>query len=319
LFFGFLVFGVHTMRKKTEKKTTSNVVFAIVGYMTCSALMLLVNKITIQNVPAPSLVLGAQLASTALVVWMFGLCGIIEVDPLEWSKLRAFSLVAMIFLATIFTNLMILKYSHVETFIVFRASTPLLISVLDWVFLGRELPARRSWLCLSGLLVGAYIYVQWDDSFHPTGYMWIALWYTVFTVDQVYIKHVCNNVKMKSNWGFVFYSNVLPSFPLFLMTVSQQESANVKWTQFGIAILVVSCLLGISMSYFAFLARSSVSATSFTIIGNVCKILTVIMNQLIWDLHANFIGVCSLLFCLFCAYFYRQAPMRKKQSSQNKP
>merc|ERR1719189_3122773 len=95
------------------------------------------------------------------------------------------------------------------------------------------------------------------------------------------------------------------------MSIAGQEAAVVEWTQFGIAILLVSCLLGIAMSYFAYLARSSVSATYFTIIGNVCKILTVIMNQLIWELHANFVGVCSLLFCLACAYLYRQAPMRK--------
>jgi len=303
------------MKKPSNKKHASGIVFAVLGYMTCSACMLLVNKITVRNVPAPSLVLGAQLASTALVVWMSGLCGIIEVDALEMGKLRAFLLVAMIFLATIFTNLMILNYSHVETFIVFRASTPLIISIFDWVFLGRELPSKRSWLCLSGLLLGAFIYVKWDDSFHPKGYMWIALWYTVFTVDQIYIKHVCNKVKMKSNWGFVFYSNFIPSFPLFFMSIAGQEATAVEWTQFGMAILLVSCFLGIAMSYFAFLARSSVSATYFTIIGNVCKILTVIMNQLIWDLHANFIGVCALLFCLACAYFYRQAPMRKELST----
>ena len=34
----------------------------------------------------------------------------------------------------------------------------------------------------------------------------------------------------------------------------------------------VSCVLGVAMSYFAFLARSSVSATMFTVIGNVCKV-----------------------------------------------
>merc|ERR1719229_33190 len=140
--------------KKLPKKATPKtfeVIVAIIGYMTCSALMLLVNKITVRNVPAPSLVLGFQLASTAFVVWSLGLCGIIEVDALEWKKFTSFFFVAMIFLATIFTNIKILSYSHVETFIVFRASTPLIISVCDWSFLGRELPSARSFLCLLGL------------------------------------------------------------------------------------------------------------------------------------------------------------------------
>ena len=38
----------------------------------------------------------------------------------------------------------VLQYSNVDTFIVFRASTPLLISVADYLFLGRELPSLRS-------------------------------------------------------------------------------------------------------------------------------------------------------------------------------
>ena len=32
----------------------------------------------------------------------------------------------------------------------------------------------------------------------------------------------------------------------------------------------------------------------------------------IWDLHANSTGVMALLFCLACAYFYEQAPLRKE-------
>ena len=38
--------------------------------------------------------------------------------------------------------------------------------------------------------------------------------------------------------------------------------------------LGVSCAIGVAMSYFAFLCRAAVSATSFTVIGNVCKILS---------------------------------------------
>ena len=41
----------------------------------------------------------------------------------------------------------------------------------------------------------------------------------------------------------------------------------------GLSRVQASCVLGVSMSYFAFLARSAVSATYFTVIGNVCKVL----------------------------------------------
>jgi len=276
--------------------------------------MLLSNKLAVNFLPAPSFVLWSQLAMTALGVWLFGLMDIIVVDGLEWGKANSFSLVALIFLATIFTNIKCLQYSNVETFIVFRASTPLFISICDYLFLNRHLPNVRSTFCLLGLLGGAAVYVMWDHAFQVRGYMWVGIWYFMFTVDQIYIKHVCNKVKMKSNWGRVYYTNLIASVPLLFMTAWNREVINVEWTSAGIAALLLSCVLGVAMSYFAFLARSLISATYFTIVGNACKLLTVVINQMIWDKHANKIGVASLMFCLVCAYFYEQAPKRNEQN-----
>lgn len=42
------------------------------------------------------------------------------------------------------------QYVPVDTVICFRASIPLVVSVLDYLMMGRELPKLRSWLALSG-------------------------------------------------------------------------------------------------------------------------------------------------------------------------
>lgn len=83
-----------------------------------------------------------------------------------------------------------------------------------------------------------------------------------------------------------------------------------RWTPESIAALAVSCTLGVAMSYFAFLCRSQVSATYFTVIGNVCKVLTVLINVVIWDKHATPAGLGFLSLCLLAAFFYQQSPMR---------
>ena len=64
------------------------------------------------------------------------------------------------------------------------------------------------------------------------------------------------------------------------------------------------------MSYFAFLCRAQVSATHFTVIGNVCKVLTVLINICIWDKHASSQGVFYLFVCLVAAFFYKPSPLR---------
>lgn len=243
-----------------------------------------------------------------------GSLGIIAVDKLEWNKIQPYIPAVFAFLGTIFCNLKTLQYCNVETFIVFRASTPIAVAIGDYLFLGRELPSYQSLICLIGLIFGVVIYTWTDAGFQINGYFWLSMWYFIFLIDQLYLKHVCQKVKMKSNWGRVYYLNLLSSSPLFFTFIINQELANdgVNWNFASITFLIISCLLGLAMSFFAFSARHAVSATSFTVLGNVCKVNTVIINLLIWDKHANIPGLFALFICLICAYFYKQAPLRSK-------
>ena len=112
----------------------------VVGYATCSSLMLVVNKLAVHFLPAPSFVLLAQVTASWVAVKFAGCVGWIDVDELETQKLLSFLPVAAAFLACIFANIKTLQYANVETFIVFRASTPLVIAVAEWLMMGRELP-----------------------------------------------------------------------------------------------------------------------------------------------------------------------------------
>lgn len=38
------------------------------------------------------------------------------------------------------------------------------------------------------------------QGFELTAYVWLCLWYVFFTFDSVYVKHMCDTVKM-TNWG----------------------------------------------------------------------------------------------------------------------
>ena len=296
------------------------IAFAVAGYATCSSLMLVVNKVAVYHMPSPSFVLLAQLVTSAIAVWVSGVLGFCQVDALEWSKVKAFFPVAVAFLGAIFTNIKTLQYANVETFIVFRASTPIIVSIADYIFLGRELPQARSWMALLGLVFGAGGYVMTDHAYHVSGYFWVCIWYCVFCFDQIYIKHAVDNVKMDSNWGRVYYTNLLAA-TLLLVKGMFEPSDFPPLDQFDVSsslALFLSCALGVGMSYFAFLCRKLVSASSFTVLGNCCKIVTVLINLVIWDHHAGPEGIVCLLFCLGCAYFYKQAPKRAevKRSEQ---
>jgi GDP-mannose transporter len=241
---------------------------------------------------------------------------VVVVDALTWSKVKAFAPVSLTFVTLIFANIKTLQYANVETFIVFRSSTPVLISLCEFFFLGRQLPALHGWLCLLLMVAGAAAYAYTDAAFKLSGYSWVAVWYVVFVFDQIYVKHVVTTVKMDSMWGRVFYSNLL-AVPLLLCTGTLSDEASTlleNWSIPGGLALAASCVAGLSMSYFSWSARAQLSASHFTVIGNICKVLTVTLNVMIWDQHATNAGLLALSVTLGAAFAYSPAPLREGES-----
>jgi solute carrier family 35 protein len=291
-------------------------VMAVGGYMLISSTLLIVNKLAVSFLPLPSTILSAQLGFAALVTWVLGRAGVIEVDALTWETCRKFWLVPAVFLATVFANIKTLQTSNVETFIVFRASAPLALSVLDAVYLGRALPSTRSAACLLGILLSGVAYLAAESAtLRVDSLAWATFWYASFLCNQIYIKHIVETVPM-TTWGRVFYSNLLPLAPLLVINAATGEmremrdsAARALFTQQGLFWLTVSCLLGTLMSFAAFAAREQLTATAFSVVGDACKALSILINVLMWDQHASPTGVVALLACLGFACLYQQAPL----------
>lgn len=173
----------------------------------------------------------------------------------------------------------VLQNSNVETFIVVRSSTPIVVSICEYVFLKRALPNLRGWLCLV-LLFGCTLgYVLSDYAFIPIQtHFWILLWYLAFTVDMIYIKHVINTQPM-SNWGRVYYTNTLAAPPLLVACVCLREHTVLQHLRWGPHVraffsicaftlaphgmqstlaLLLSCAIGLGMSHASYLLRDQV-------------------------------------------------------------
>lgn len=292
-------------------------------YVVMSSSMLVINKLAVTYMPAPSMVLYAQLATSALAAVGLHHAGLVETDALDTEKMKKFYLVAFIFLSTIYANIKTLQYANVETFIVFRSSTPLLVALLDYMFLGRELPNARSFISLAFITSGAVGYVLTDKQFHVQAYMWVAIWFVVFAIDVVYIKYIVETVPMTS-WGRVYYQNLIALAPLTMIGIFTGELQQVLagslidpindspfvWTTVSAVALSASCICGVGMSYSGFRLRKEVSATTFTVVGILCKLGTLVVNAMIWDKHASPTGTIFLLVCMVAGFFYQQSPMR---------
>lgn len=288
-------------------------VVAISSFTACSSTMLVVNKVAITAFPAPNSLLFCQLFVSSLFFWCGSVLRLISLDKIPLHVAKSYLIVSLTFLAALFSNMKILQYANVETFIVFRSSTPILISLLDYLFLGRELPSRKSFLSLLSLLIGAIVYTCTDSHFEVRAYFWVFCWYLVFCFDQIYIKRVVDGTKL-SSWSSSFYTNSFAAIPALLCALSgsERDIARAYLTdRRAVSLVLISCSIGVMMSVSSFHLRSLVSATYFTVIGTICKILSVLINYMMWEKHASPTGLLALAFCIGSASTYTQAPLRQ--------
>ena len=106
---------------------------------------------------------------------------------------------------------------------------------------------------------------------------------------MVWVKQVVDSVSM-STWSRSFYQNALAVPPMLLVSLISGEMAIVLRGgagSFAWGMVAASCVAGVGMSYFSFALRAVISATSFSVIGNVCKVLTILVNMMMWDQHSS--------------------------------
>ncbi|CAN0326281.1 unnamed protein product, partial [Phaeothamnion confervicola] len=140
------------------------------------------------------------------------------------------------------------------------------------------------------------------------------------SLPQTYGKAILSSVRMQSVGGSVMYTNVLSALPMLAITVGSGEAATavgLNWGTKTLALLLLSCIVGTCISYAGWWCRGLVSATSYTVIGVANKMLTIMLNVLVWDKHASPAGLAYLLVCLCGGALYKQAPMRSTKDAES--
>lgn len=293
--------------------TTSSLV---VGYALCSSLLAVINKLAITKFNYPGLLTALQYLTSALGVWILGKFGFLHHDAFTWDTAKKFLPAASVFYLAIFTNTNLLRHANVDTFIVFRSLTPLLVAIADTAFRKQPCPSKLTFVSLLIILGGAVGYVATDSAFTLTAYSWAFAYLVTITTEMVYIKHMVTNLSLNT-WGFVLYNNLLSLMmaPLFWIITGEYgevfaalgSNAGTLFEPSAFIAVSLSCFFGLLISFFGFAARKAISATAFTVTGVVNKFLTVAINVTIWDKHASPFGLVYLLFTIVGGVLYQQS------------
>ncbi|KAL6592381.1 hypothetical protein ACP70R_006605 [Stipagrostis hirtigluma subsp. patula] len=296
----------------------------VIGYALCSSLLSIINKYAVTKFSYPGLLTALQYLTSAGGVWILGKLGLLCHDPFNLETAKKFAPAALVFYLAIFTNTNLLCHANVDTFIVFRSLTPLLVAIADTTFRKQPCPSKFTFISLVVILGGAVGYVMSDSAFNVTAYSWALAYLVTITTEMVYIKHIVTNLGLNT-WGFVLYNNLLSLMlaPIFWFVTGEHksvfaaiESRGEGWFQLDAFVAVaLSCIFGLLISFFGFAARKAVSATAFTVTGVVNKFLTVVINVMIWDKHASPFGLVCLLFTIVGGILYQQSVTTKGSSA----
>lgn len=292
-------------------------ILSIFYYMFCSSVMLVTNKVAVFHMPVPGLVACTQLAMAVGTIQVAKALGCMDVDELDMAKSWAIFPYVTSFIISVYTNMKALEASNVETVIVFRACSPLIVNVLEVLYLNKELPTMRSVCVLLGVLASATGYVLSDGLFHMAGfaaYGWAGAYLLCVSFSMTEGKRLMSNVQFQSHiWGRVLYTNALSLPGLLALAVVAREPFHfrqVEATPQAFFWLALSCVVGLGISWAGWNCRDKTSATQYTLIGLVCKLLTVLLNMLFWDKHASLQGMVWLLVCLGISTLY-ESPFLK--------
>ena len=206
------------------------------------------------------------------------------------------------------------------------------------------------------IFVGALGYTLMDSTFSVTSYGWGAMYVAIFCTEMIYVKDVVSHIKLSNWGLVYYNNGIgtLMSILVVLLTnetgggrgAAAQESSAAEaasqarrallasssggveggvgmgdggdYSPFSLAVtgIVVSCIFGLGISFFGFSVRRKISATAFTVMGCTNKLLTLLVNTLVWDKHASLGGQASLLVCIAGGVLYGE--LSKADAEHNK-
>ncbi|KAE8022358.1 hypothetical protein FH972_008162 [Carpinus fangiana] len=256
------------------------------GYCLSASLLSIINKWAVMKFPYPGALTALQYFTSTAGVLICGWLNFIERDKLDLLTMWRFLPAAIIFYLSLFTNSELLLHANVDTFIVFRSVVPIFVAIGETLFLRQPWPSIRTWISLVTIFEGSVLYVLTDYQFTVMAYSWALAYLELLIMGE--LKKIKHEITYESDW----YS-------------------------FQVVFLVgLSCLFGLSISFFGFSCQRAISATGFTVLGIVNKLLTVVINFLIWDNHSTFVGIMGLLICMLGGVMYQQSTSKKPKDAK---
>jgi len=299
------------------------VMFYVVGHCVSASMLTVANKKALVKFHPPAVAGASENASylwtlvviqficAALVSFVAGGIGLCSVTPLQLRKALAYFPAAAMFMVTIIAGNAVMNFANVNAFLVLRSLVPLPCTLAEtWLYKDSR-PPLLSAIALLVTVGGAVGYGMSIGGIQLQSIAWAVIYLVCMPVDALLIKHSISSLDI-TPWGLVLYNNVLAAIPaLFFAVMFEVPDLQSFWTMVEVlttkearAAVLLSCGLGISISYFQLRTRYFISATAFMVLGVFNKFATVLVNKMSNE-PAEFLTILCVLITISGAIIWQ--------------
>jgi drug/metabolite transporter (DMT)-like permease len=263
---------------------TWRLALAVAMFMTASASMLLINKLCMTAFPLEGTVVLIQMGFATVLLptaffWTlrFG----------SWRDARVWaSTVPFFFSAMLVTNAAAAKHASVGALTVVRNISPLLSLPIEHLMLEKLFIDVHSVLALVLVVVGVVMYVEADVRSDAIGVVLLLINMGIAIIERLLQRRFIAIKPLDlSKTAMMLLNNGVGMLPQVVILLVLQEPA--KYAQVfararpvDYVVLGVSCMLGLAIGWTAINLQQYISATSLMLVGNVSKVLVIVIGIL---------------------------------------
>mmetsp|Transcript_10696 Transcript_10696/g.23802 ORF Transcript_10696/g.23802 Transcript_10696/m.23802 type:complete len:305 (-) Transcript_10696:301-1215(-) len=291
--------------------------------MSCSAGMMIVNKMALRAVGLPITVVMIQMAFTVLFICAspctlhFGSAR----DVLRWA-----CTVPFLFTLMLASSMLALDHASMGAIVVVRNVAPLVTMAVEGFF--GEAVQIDCWTVVSLLYIigGVVLYVSTDISFSPQGMGYMLVNMVASVLERIIQRKLIALTPIDvSKTGMMLINNAV-SLVLMLPVLFYFDEFS-RWyrlrqlSQQSMALLVGSCVTAVAISWAGINAQSYVTATTFMVLTNLNKFVVIGFGMFILNEARTWQAYAGCLIALSGGLWYariRSQPQPSKVSVSDK-
>eukprot|EP00756_Hemistasia_phaeocysticola_P031220 Hpha_TRINITY_DN16339_c3_g4::TRINITY_DN16339_c3_g4_i2::g.59008::m.59008/K15356/VRG4, GONST1; GDP-mannose transporter len=257
-----------------------------------------------RGIGLPSTLVMVQVVGTLLILVYFN--DRIDRDKLNAKCLRTWLPIVTLFAGMLYTSAKTFQYVHVTFVIIVRNVGAIITTIVEYVVRRKEVSTKVIVAELT-IVFGTVLYGQ-ESALHFKDF-WSGMFWCLFNVVcqvlyGVLVKHSMDankDVASMSKYTMSLFNNALCLPYLIVVAAASGEHAHFDLilphvTATGWLVVMGTCAIGFMISTSGFGLQKLVSATTFLVINNMCKILNILLGVIF--LGDKLPGVSSFVGCV---------------------